>query len=88
MPFFGGYPSTGILWTAITQNQVWYLMNTYCSAGYNYGGLVTVEFRKENPASYVIANAVLRLPQLVNSSKKSRSYENYKAMLLKLVIIA
>jgi hypothetical protein len=82
---FEGFASSGILWTAITQLQVFYLQTTYCAGGFS--GRITIEYRSLDPGNYVTANAILHLPKPANSQKKSRAYENYQGRLTRIAII-
>jgi len=75
--YTAGFASAQWLFSAITQLQVRYLMETYCANGYS--GKVTVSTRTDDPDSYANYNAVMLLPKLSESDKKFARFRNYAA---------
>lgn len=82
--YHSGYAISGILFF-ITQEQRYYIYNTLCSNSYD--GEFTLQFRYENPATYIIANTIIEFDKLVDSNKQSRAFIPYKGRCRKLVII-
>lgn len=75
-PFYSGFAEIEGLFSVITQAQVFFLMTTYCAGGFS--GQVTIKFRQYSPTTYVTANAIMHLPQLLDSQKQSQAYKDYK----------
>ena len=80
--YTAGYPTAQWLWSAISQAQVRYLMETYCNNGYS--GKVTFSTRTDDPDVYTIYNAVLLLPKLSESDKRYKFFRNYTATFARL----
>lgn len=83
--YTAGYPTAQWLFSAITQAQVRYLMETYCANGYS--GKVTIRTRTDDPDTYTNYNAVLLLPKLSESDKKFAKFRNYGMTFVRLVAI-
>lgn len=60
-PYFAGVSRTQFLASAITLAQYKYLKTTYCAGGYS--GLVTINIRTDDPATYADYNATMILPK-------------------------
>lgn len=83
--YIAGFKSSDILWPAIHQNNVYYEIATICAGGYD--AEITIQCRFENPATYPIFNAILRLPKLPDARKQSGVFTAYKGTLTRMVVI-
>lgn len=78
--YIAGYPEVQWVFQGnpggkLTRLQARYLQNTYC--GGLYSGTVSINTLTDNPGTYTLANAVMRLPKLPDSGKNFSIYSQY-----------
>jgi hypothetical protein len=83
--FHQGLPSTRWEFATITQAQVRYLMETYCSNGYS--GFVTIRTQTDNKEVYANFNAVMNLTDPSENSLIYPIYENYIVSFTRMVAL-
>lgn len=73
-PYFAGDSKVQFLAGAITLAQYYYLKTTYCAGGYS--GLVTINVRLDDPATYADYNAVMILAKESELTYRYNAYQD------------
>lgn len=72
--YHSGFGMITWYFAGLTRGQFRYLQETYCSNG--YWGKVTIYTRLDTPGTYTRYNAVMLLPKLSDSQKRSAAWQD------------
>jgi len=81
--YFSGYASSKNAFGYATQDQFYYTYTTILSGA--FWGYVTVEMRLFDPRNYHIYNAILKIEQLQQQTKKGQAFDQFKFNYTRLV---